>query len=106
MKNAAKSESYRILNDKNFDFIFNISNSLGEASFVCNGKEGRIDRVVRCDDCLLIIDFKSGFPKINIPSRYLEQLSTYKESVKSIYRGNVQVKIAILWTKLSQLMEI
>jgi ATP-dependent helicase/nuclease subunit A len=106
MKNAAKSESYRVLNDKNFDFIFSMSSSLGEASFICNGKEGRIDRMVRCDDYLLIIDFKTGYQKTNISSRYLEQLSIYKESVKSICGSKVQIKTAILWTRSSQLVEV
>jgi ATP-dependent exoDNAse (exonuclease V) beta subunit len=70
-----------------------------------NGKESRIDRIVRCDDHILIIDFKTGFPQANIADQYVKQLSAYKKSVENIYGSDIPIKTAILWTKSAQLVE-
>ncbi len=107
IKNTAKSEAYQILINPRFDFIFD-SNSLSEVSFVSNGKEGRVDKIVFAKDYILIIDFKTGVSQEKIPTAYINQLVYYKNAVRQMFNieSAIVIKTAILWTQSAELVVV
>ena len=70
---------------------------------------GQIDRLVRLDHEVLIIDYKTNRPPpretAGIAPAYLYQLSAYRLAVKQVF-GRVEVRAAILWTDGPRMMEI
>jgi ATP-dependent exoDNAse (exonuclease V) beta subunit len=107
IKNKAKSEAYQILVNPKFDFIFD-NNSLSEVSFVNNGKEGRIDKIIFAKDYILIIDFKTGVSQEDIPMAYINQLAYYKNAVRQMFNieSAIDIKTAILWTQSAELVAV
>jgi ATP-dependent helicase/nuclease subunit A len=70
---------------------------------------GQIDRLVRLDHAIMIVDYKTNRPPPQSPHQvadaYLYQLAAYSLAVQHIF-GNVPVRAAILWTDAPRLMEI
>ena len=93
----------------NFPFIFE-KNSKAEVPLISE-KEGerRIDRLIIDDNEIHIIDYKTDreVPKIesNIPSSYLQQMSSYKNMLKEIYPDK-DIKCSLLWTSEPKLMQL
>lgn len=106
LKTNAKKEAIRILNNKNFAFIFD-NKSLSEVSFIDNeNKENRVDKIAFLDNDIWIIDFKTGSYQENIPHVYVEQLKRYKQSVSKVFDMNTKIRTAILWTSAEKLVEL
>ena len=70
---------------------------------------GQIDRLVVCDDEVLIIDYKTNrFPpktEKDIPLAYIEQMNAYRDLLKNIFNAKT-IKCFLLWTASLTLMEI
>ncbi|WP_158380577.1 double-strand break repair helicase AddA [Candidatus Endolissoclinum faulkneri] len=70
---------------------------------------GVIDRLVVCEECILIVDYKSNrLPPMSINSveeSYLQQMAAYRTLVSSLYPGRL-VRCAFLWTSRPYLMPI
>ncbi|MBR1734591.1 MAG: UvrD-helicase domain-containing protein [Alphaproteobacteria bacterium] len=103
-KLKAKEESYNILRNKNFSFIFD-QKSLSEITFIENGKENRIDKIAFLNNEIWIIDFKTGEYHHQIPQIYINQLTKYKKSLSKMYQDK-NIRTAILWTSANKLDEI
>ena len=114
-KKIAKSEACKILVDPRFDFIFD-EKSLSELSFIRNAQERRIDKIAVRDNCVWIIDFKTGTPFYPVPQKYASQLLEYKDAVADLlecgklnFGINIEatiIKTAILWTQTAELTEL
>ena len=70
---------------------------------------GKIDRLARDGDSVLIVDYKTNRPPPDAPDRvadaYLLQLAAYRLCVGRIFPGR-RVRAAILWTDGPRIMEI
>ncbi len=70
---------------------------------------GQIDRLVRSDTQVLIIDYKTNRPPplevAGIPPAYLYQMASYRLVLSRIYTG-LPIRAAILWTDGARLMPI
>ena len=70
---------------------------------------GKIDRLVRTADAVMIVDYKTNRPPpadaAHIPEAYLFQLAAYGLGIAGIFPG-VPVKAAILWTDGPRMMEV
>jgi len=70
---------------------------------------GKIDRLARDGDSVLIVDYKTNRPPPDAPERvadaYLLQLAAYRLCVGRIFPGQ-RVRAAILWTDGPRIMEI
>jgi ATP-dependent helicase/nuclease subunit A len=70
---------------------------------------GQIDRLVRLDHAIMIVDYKTNRPPPESPHKvadaYLYQLAAYSLAVQHIF-GDVPVRAGILWTDGPRLMEI
>ena len=70
---------------------------------------GQIDRLVVCENEVLIIDFKTNRPAAqklaDVPLAYLKQLKAYQQLCAKIYPDKV-IKAFILWTDTAKLMPI
>ena len=70
---------------------------------------GKIDRIVRQGNSVLIVDFKTNRPPPDtadkVADAYLLQLAAYRLAVQSIFRG-CDIRCAILWTDGPRIMEI
>jgi ATP-dependent helicase/nuclease subunit A len=70
---------------------------------------GQIDRLVRRDHDVLIIDYKTNRPPplevAGIPPAYLYQMASYRLVLSRIYTG-LPIRAAILWTDGARLMPI
>jgi ATP-dependent helicase/nuclease subunit A len=70
---------------------------------------GKIDRLVRTPDALMIVDYKTNRPPpadaAQIPEAYLFQLAAYSLGIADIFPG-VPVRAAILWTDGPRMMEV
>jgi ATP-dependent helicase/nuclease subunit A len=70
---------------------------------------GKIDRIVRTPDAVMIVDYKTNRPPpedaSHIPEAYLFQLAAYGVGIASIFPG-VPVRAAILWTDGPRMMEV
>ncbi|MDX2203892.1 MAG: double-strand break repair helicase AddA [Hyphomicrobiaceae bacterium] len=70
---------------------------------------GKIDRLVKTDEAVLIVDFKTNRPPPedadDVADAYLLQLSAYRLAVQSIFPES-PIRCAILWTDGPRIMEI
>jgi ATP-dependent helicase/nuclease subunit A len=70
---------------------------------------GQIDRLIRRDGEVLILDFKTGpaIPRLpeEVPEAYLAQLAAYRLAVTRAWPAE-EVRAAILWTEIPRLMPI
>ena len=70
---------------------------------------GQLDRIVRLDTHVLIVDYKTNRPPPSVASAvaeaYLLQLAAYRLAVRQVFKG-LPVRAALLWTDGPQLMEI
>ena len=70
---------------------------------------GQIDRLISCDDEVLILDFKTGAAVPDapdqIPGSYLAQLAAYRVAVSDLFDVE-RVQAALLWTQKPLLMPI
>ena len=70
---------------------------------------GKIDRLVRCGDALLIVDYKTNRPPPRdpaaVPEAYLLQLAAYRLAARQVFAG-LHIRAAILWTDGPRIMEI
>jgi ATP-dependent helicase/nuclease subunit A len=70
---------------------------------------GKIDRLVRDLDSILIVDYKTNRPpptKVEqVAAAYLFQLAAYRLALREIYAGR-RVKTALLWTDGPRIMPI
>jgi ATP-dependent helicase/nuclease subunit A len=70
---------------------------------------GQIDRLVRTDHEVVIIDYKTNRPPprevAGIPAAYLYQMASYRLVLSKIFRGQ-PIRAAILWTDGPRLMPI
>lgn len=70
---------------------------------------GKIDRLVRTSDAVMIVDYKTNRPPpadaAHIPETYLFQLAAYSLGIAGIFPG-APVRAAILWTDGPRMMEV
>jgi len=70
---------------------------------------GTIDRLVRTDDWVLIVDYKTNRPPprtvSEVAESYLLQLAAYRLAVARIFPG-MHIRAALIWTDGARLMEI
>lgn len=70
---------------------------------------GKIDRLVRTGDAVMIVDYKTNRPPPekadDVADAYLLQLSAYRLAVQSIF-PETPIRCAILWTDGPRIMEI
>lgn len=111
LKEAAKQEARNILFTPALQFIFD-EKSMSEVSIIFNAQEKRIDKIAIRENCIWIIDFKTGTPQQTISSEYLKQLSEYKKAISAMmlhgyleFEDITEIKTAILWTKTAELVE-
>ena len=71
--------------------------------------EGQIDRLVRIDGGLLILDYKTNRPPPKtveeVAPAYIAQLAAYRTALDSLFPG-LTLRAALLWTDGPRLMEI
>ncbi|MGI9525211.1 MAG: double-strand break repair helicase AddA [Hyphomicrobiaceae bacterium] len=67
---------------------------------------GRIDRLVQCQNALLIVDYKTDrqppMDAAGVKTAYILQLAAYRLALKQIYPSQ-EVRTAILWTRQARL---
>ena len=70
---------------------------------------GKIDRLVKCDGRVLILDYKTNRPPpaepADVADAYLFQLAAYRLGVARIF-PNLKVEAALLWTDGPRLMKL
>jgi ATP-dependent helicase/nuclease subunit A len=70
---------------------------------------GQIDRLVECNDEVLIVDYKTNRPpplKVEgVAKAYLFQLAAYRVALAEIYPGRA-IKAALLWTEAPRIMQV
>ena len=70
---------------------------------------GQIDRLVVCDDKVMIVDYKTNRPAAknlkDVPNAYIKQMRSYKQLVQDIY-PNKNVEAFILWTNTAKIMKL
>ena len=101
-----------LLKNESFAKVFG-ANSKAEVPLMgeVDGKiiAGQIDRLVVCENEVLIIDFKTNRPAAqklsDVPLAYLKQLRAYQQLCAKIYPDKV-IKAFILWTDTAKLMPI
>ena len=107
-----KDEVIGILEDKKLKDLFG-SNSRAEVPIIGvigqRAISGFVDRLAVLEDEVLIIDYKTNRPPpknvSHIPKIYLRQMAAYREVLQEIYPKHT-IRCALLWTDISQLMEI
>jgi ATP-dependent helicase/nuclease subunit A len=119
MRKAIAAETLAVLRDPAFAPLFG-PGSRAEVAIVAeiadpDGKRpalrvaGKIDRLVRKDDSILIVDYKTNRPPPTDPAgvadAYLLQLAAYRWAVARIF-DHQHVRAAILWTDGPRIMEI
>ena len=71
--------------------------------------EGRVDRLLLCDDEIMIVDFKTDRPPPRNPDSvdeaYLVQMAAYAEVLGAAFPGRI-IRCALLWTDGPDLMEL
>jgi ATP-dependent helicase/nuclease subunit A len=105
-------ESLAIVGDASFAPLFQ-PGSLAEVPVVAriggHDLEGQIDRLVRLDSGLLILDYKTNRPPPKtleeVAPAYIAQLAAYRTALRGIYPG-LALRAALLWTDGPRLMEI
>ena len=119
MRKAIAAETLAILRDPTFAPLFG-PDSRAEVAIVAevphpDGKgpalrlAGKIDRLVRTSDSILIVDYKTNRPPPTDPAdvadAYVLQLAAYRLAVARIF-AHRDVRAAILWTDGPRIMEI
>ena len=70
---------------------------------------GQIDRLVVCDDKVMIVDYKTNRPAAktinDVPKAYIKQMGSYKNLVKQIYPDK-KIEAYILWTNTATIMKL
>ncbi len=106
-------EVMAILNNPDFSAIFG-GGSMAEVPVTGLLKDGRlisgqIDRVLIGQNEILIIDYKTNRPPPllveNVPAIYVKQMRAYADVLAAIYPGR-KIRMALLWTMDTRLMEI
>lgn len=60
--------------------------ALNEVEFVlADGSVGRIDRLVETEDCLWVLDYKSGEADAGLLAGYRAQLESYRQAVSAVF---------------------
>ena len=70
---------------------------------------GQIDRLVVCEDKVMIVDYKTNRPAAKnleeVPEAYIKQMRSYKQLICEIY-PNKKVEAFILWTNTAKIMKL
>ena len=69
---------------------------------------GRVDRLSVTDDEVLILDFKTGCPPVNVEAaspQYLAQMALYREGAARIFPGR-RIACGLVWTEGPLLMRL
>ncbi|MBR1948282.1 MAG: double-strand break repair helicase AddA [Alphaproteobacteria bacterium] len=111
-KTNIKKEVLALLNNEEFSHLFS-TKSVAEVSLMGvvgeNIVSGQIDRLVVCDDKVMIVDYKTNRPAAKtvneIPLSYIKQMKLYKELVKQIYPDK-KIEAYILWTNTAKIMKL
>ena len=90
-----------------------VASSMAEVPIIgeIDGKiiSAKIDRLVICDDKVIIVDYKTNRPaaktKSDVPQLYLNQLDTYKKLLQKIYPDK-KIQTFILWTNTCNMMKL
>ncbi len=106
------AETLAIVRDDAFAPLFQ-PGSLAEVPVVAriggHDLEGQIDRLVRLDTGLLILDYKTNRPPPKtleeVAPAYIAQLAAYRTALRGLYPG-LPLRAALLWTDGPRLMEI
>lgn len=111
-KEFIKLEVLKLLNNSEFAPLFS-SKSVAEVSLMGVVGEhiisGQIDRLVVCDDKVMIVDYKTNRPAAktlnDVPKAYIKQMKAYKDLIKKIY-PNKKIEVYILWTNTTTIMKL
>lgn len=111
-KNKIKTEVMNLLNNPSFAPLFS-QNSVAEVALMGvvgeNIISGQIDRLVVCEDKVMIVDYKTNRPAAekpeDVPKAYIKQMKSYKQLVEEIYPDK-KTEAFILWTNTAQIMKI
>ena len=106
------AETLAIVRDASFAPLFQ-PGSLAEVPVVAriggHDLEGQIDRLVRLDTGLLILDYKTNRPPPKtleeVAPAYIAQLAAYRTALRVLYPG-LALRAALLWTDGPRLMEV
>jgi len=111
-KNKIKTEVLSLLENPVFAPLFS-QNSVAEVSLMGVVGEhiisGQIDRLVVCEDKVMIVDYKTNRPAAKnleeVPEAYIKQMKSYKQLICEIY-PNKKVEAFILWTNTAKIMKL
>ena len=111
-KMIIKLEVKSLLENSEFAPLFS-AKSVAEVSLIGVSGEhiisGQIDRLVVCDDKVMIVDYKTNRPAAktvdDVPEAYIKQMKSYKDLVKQIYKDK-KVEAYILWTNTAKIMKL
>lgn len=111
-KNKIKTEVLSLLENPVFAPLFS-QNSVAEVSLMGVVGEhiisGQIDRLVVCEDKVMIVDYKTNRPAAKnleeVPEAYIKQMKSYKQLICEIY-PNKKVETFILWTNTAKIMKL
>lgn len=111
-KETIKSEVSDLLNNSEFAPLFS-TKSVAEVSLMGVVGEhiisGQIDRLVVCDNKVMIVDYKTNRPAAktlnDVPKAYIKQMKAYKDLVQQIY-PNKKIEAYILWTNTTTIMKL
>ena len=106
------NEVLNLVENKEFSVLFG-NNSKAEVAIMgeVEGKiiSAQIDRLVVCEDKVIIVDYKTNRPAADnlseVPEIYLKQIQAYTKLLQRIYQ-NKRVEAYILWTNTASLMKI
>jgi ATP-dependent helicase/nuclease subunit A len=119
MRRQIARETLAIIEDPRFALLFS-PGSRAEVAIAAEVRDpgghgpalhltGKIDRLVRTSDAVMIVDYKTNRPPpedaSHIPEAYLFQLAAYGLGIASIFPG-MPVRAAILWTDGPRMMEV
>ena len=111
-KDKIKKEVLELLGNPYFAPLFS-KNSVAEVALMGVVGEhiisGQIDRLVVCDDKVMIVDYKTNRPAAkrleDVPQAYIKQMRSYKQLVEEIYPDK-KVEAFILWTNTAKIMKL
>ena len=111
-KDKIKKEVLELLGNPSFAPLFS-KNSVAEVALMGVVGEhiisGQIDRLVVCDDTVMIVDYKTNRPAAkrleDVPQAYIKQMRSYKQLVEEIYPDK-KVEAFILWTNTAKIMKL
>lgn len=111
-KDKIKKEVLELLNNSSFAPLFS-KDSVAEVALMGVVGEhiisGQIDRLVVCDDKVMIVDYKTNRPAAerlaDVPQVYMKQMRSYKQLVQKIYPDK-KIEAFILWTNTAKIMKL